>query len=445
FTAQYCIISESLNNSNHSKGAHGYGGIWGGQNASFHHNLIALHNSRTPRIGTSATVSSYKGKDDRESLVDIRNNVIYNWGSNSAYGGENGVRVNLVNNYYKPGPATEKIRFYQHYAASSNGGLRNDGSTLYAGGNVMEGNAELTADNWAGVDTYSDSITWTKCESISDGVEYNGELLTNDQYIYDYPITTLSAEDAYNDVIANAGANIIRDEIDERVVNDVINGTAPTGSVTGYGLIDSQDDVGGWCDLYGTKKTDTDKDGIPDEWEDSHGLDKTKRSDSISLASSGYTYIEEYANEIAANAQTDVDRSSFREILAEIDELDSDNYQETSYNDFLAVFDAQLEIYSDPSATQSEIDTAAAKLEAALNTLLNEGMSYSAALPKLIEQAEALDPYTYTAASYSVLQSAITSAETKLSAGSSESVLKSAYNTLNSAILALEIRARGEL
>src|SRR5690606_22374819 len=104
FTMQWCIISEALNSSIHEKGSHGYGGIWGGVNASFHHNLIASNNSRNPRFsGSSTTVNS------PDEFVDFRNNVIYNWGDNSAYGGEKG-NYNIVNNYFKPGPATSSSK-----------------------------------------------------------------------------------------------------------------------------------------------------------------------------------------------------------------------------------------------------------------------------------------------------------------------------------------------
>lgn len=101
FTLQWCIISESLRLGGHTKGPHGYGGIWGGMKASFHHNLLAHHDSRNPRLGPG--VNSTKDNE----IVDMRNNIIYNWCGNSCYGGE-AMHVNIVNNFYKPGPATPR-------------------------------------------------------------------------------------------------------------------------------------------------------------------------------------------------------------------------------------------------------------------------------------------------------------------------------------------------
>ena len=97
-TVQWCIASHSLVNAGHSKGAHGYGGNWGGSGASYHHNFMTNHGSRTPRLGPRPGTQ----KDER---MDLRNNVIHNPGGNAIYGGE-GMTVNIVNNYFKPGAAT---------------------------------------------------------------------------------------------------------------------------------------------------------------------------------------------------------------------------------------------------------------------------------------------------------------------------------------------------
>ena len=128
FTLQWCYVTESLNNAGHSKGAHGYGGLWGGKNASFHHNLIAHHVSRNPRFnGWKRSGLSYENPQDEER-VDFRNNVIYNWGDNSSYGGEALGKYNIVNNYFKYGPATKSSIRYKITQVDK------DGSATYAPG-----------------------------------------------------------------------------------------------------------------------------------------------------------------------------------------------------------------------------------------------------------------------------------------------------------------------
>ena len=111
FTLQYCFVTESLRDAGHVKGTHGYGGIWGGKNATFHHNLLAHHDSRNPRFDHDYVDAKHAGP------IDFVNNVIYNWGGNSTYGGEGstngagGRHINMVNNYYKDGPSTNtKVR-----------------------------------------------------------------------------------------------------------------------------------------------------------------------------------------------------------------------------------------------------------------------------------------------------------------------------------------------
>ena len=147
FTLQWCILSESLRTSIHAKGNHGYGAIWGGQKASFHHNLLACHDSRNPRF----CGSRYTNRPDLE-LVDLRNNVIYNWGSNSGYAAEGG-NYNIVNNYYKPGPATLTNR-KRIFSPGVDDGKNNQPAGVtgkfYVDGNYMDGAPDVTKNNWKG-------------------------------------------------------------------------------------------------------------------------------------------------------------------------------------------------------------------------------------------------------------------------------------------------------
>lgn len=295
FTLQWCIISESLKVSVHDKGNHGYGGIWGGYNATFHHNLLADHDSRNPRIAAGTTTGSVYDMANEMQLTDLRNNVIYNWGGNSAYGGQSAAPVNIINSYYKYGPATSssvKSRIYQ--LTSSGNGVTYDWSTdLYVDGNYVYGNSSVTADNSLGI--AKDSTTkyyyiWT-ASNITEEAK-----AVHFRYIDEYPVTTETAEEAYESVLSSAGASIVRDSVDTRIVNEVRTGTATCGT---KGLINTPSEAGGYPVLTGTKAKDSDNDGIPNEWEDAHGLDKFNKEDGLSVAPSGYLYIEEYANELA--------------------------------------------------------------------------------------------------------------------------------------------------
>ncbi|MDO5398126.1 MAG: hypothetical protein Q4G33_09345 [bacterium] len=298
FTMQWCIISESLKESVHGKGSHGYGGIWGGHNASYHHNLIAHHDSRNPRIATAGIAEAQTDVTKQTDLTDLRNNVVYNWGGNSAYGGENGAPVNIVNCYYKYGPSTDsskRSRIFQISAkkegdttGTNNLNCPGWGTDLYVSGNYVYGNEAVTGDNSKGVDFDGNTKTyglWTDANITED------EKTVHNRYIENYPITTDSAEAAYEKVLAGAGASIKRDAADERVVSDVRNGTGA--------LINTPSDAGGYPELTGTKAKDSDNDGIPNEWEDMHGLNKMDASDALEITESGYTNIEVYANALA--------------------------------------------------------------------------------------------------------------------------------------------------
>ena len=270
FTMQWCIISEALNNSVHVKGEHGYGGIWGGSKASFHHNLISSNNSRNPRFsGSSTTVNS------SDEFLDFRNNVIYNWEHNSIYGGEKGT-YNMVNNYFKSGPATPKSRKNRIVNPSEPYGK------FYVHGNFVEGFPDISKDNWKG------------------GVQCDRPLETQmkTEYPIDNNIKTQSAQEAYQAVLKSAGASLSRDSVDERLVSDVRTGTATIGN----GIIDSQEQVGGWPELKSKEAPkDTDQDGMPDAWEKQKGLDANKDDSALYTLDKDYTNLEVYINGLVQN------------------------------------------------------------------------------------------------------------------------------------------------
>ncbi len=287
FTMQWCTLTESLRISVHDKGTHGYGGIWGGQKASFHHNLFAHHDSRNPRM----CGSRYTGKPELE-LVDFRNNVIFNWGGNSGYAGEGG-SYNFVNNYYKYGPATSSSVRDRIFAPNKDNGSNSNVAGVYGkfyvDGNYMYGSSTVTSNNFAGIDP-------------QDGLTDND--VKSDNEFSKGQITTHTAEDAYDKVLAYAGTSLKRDSHDARIVSEIKSGTNTyVGSETGTskaGLIDTQSDVGGWPTYNSTAApTDTDQDGMPDDWEDANGLNKNSASDGSDYdLSKFYTNVEVYLNSL---------------------------------------------------------------------------------------------------------------------------------------------------
>jgi pectate lyase len=296
FTAQWCLISESLRYSHHLKGAHGYGGIWGSTNSSWHHNLLAHHSSRNPRI-----------EGDVANNVDMRNNVIYNWVFNSCYGGEKAT-VNIVNCYYKYGPATGsgvRDRIANPSAQKDAAGaliVPHAYGKWYVSGNYVYGSTSVTADNWLGMDPEV-AGEQSLCKST-----------TLFPVAVTYPVTTQSAQDAYNSVLNDAGCSLVRDSVDTRIINEVRTGTATYGGQTGAGLgiIDSQTTVGGWPTLNSLPAlADSDHDGMPDTWETTRGLNPGDPADrNGDRDGDGYTNLEEYLNWLCTPAaKADIDRN----------------------------------------------------------------------------------------------------------------------------------------
>ena len=293
FTMQWCIAAESLRDSVHSKGPHGYGGIWGGLGASFHHNLLAHHDSRNPRFNGART----HGTDGE--LVDLRNNVIYNWKGNSTYGGEPtdaGLpsHQNVFNNYYKNGPATGTgaIR-YRVLEPSEN--TASTGATFglfHVSGNYTAGSTTVSADNWAGG---VQAVTAAEIAVLKAATPFTVA-----------PVITQSAVEACPLVLAYAGCRLpARDSVDARIASEVASGTATyRGSKNNYpGIIDSQNDVGGWPTLASLPApADTDADGMPDAWETAHGLNPNSAADRNLTDADGYTRLENYLNSLATAA-----------------------------------------------------------------------------------------------------------------------------------------------
>lgn len=355
-TVQWCIVSQSLNNAGHAKGAHGYGGNWGGAGATYHHNLMVHHNSRTPRLGPRQGTQT----DER---MDLRNNVFYNWAGNGCYGGE-GMNVNIVNNYYKPGPGT-KTRGQNIQKRIAAPGIRTtsycsitkwneDGTpangngwtpmwhvwgTFYVEGNVNSMYADVSEDNWKlGVWNQID-----KSKSGNDGMLYVGngntqadvdaleEKMHRKEPVDFMAVTTHTAEKAYEVVLEYAGASLHRDGHDALMVSETREGKAEYTGGNGTstpGMIDNQDKMRGaydgdpvdasWPLLESMEAAkDTDRDGMPDDWEIANGLDPNNANDRNNKNEDGYTMLEVYMNSIVEEI-TDGEREGGEKMCSSI-------------------------------------------------------------------------------------------------------------------------------
>lgn len=287
-------------------------------------------------------------------------------------------------------------------------------------------------------------LNWTKCESISDGyVDDDGVLWANDQYIYDYPVTTTDAYSAYDYVLENAGASYNRDVTDERIINDVINGTYINGSKGSVGFIDSQDDVGGWCYIYeATASTDTDNDGIPDEWEDKNGLDKNNSKDALALSDSGYTNIEKYANEIVENpVKRNVNRIELNLAILAGSSLDLDAYYQADA-DKIQQLTEKAKIIFNTSDNQQEIDDITKELNELLDSV---EIMYMPLLQALVNEMSKIDTSIYTLESLTEFKAVLNKANQDLALTEDNLIFKADYNELKSAYEKLEISTLPEL
>jgi pectate lyase len=262
-TIQYCLISEAAG------GGHRFGGIWGNIYGTYHHNCFAHNDNRTPR---------WAGK--KNEWNDYRNNVVYNTGYGGCYGGLPGDKINMIANYYKPGPAT----------ADPSRIASPDGGDWHISKNVVVGADDVTADNWKGM--------------------RRNKYTRKDEPWPAMPIKEETAEEAYETFLAHGGCSFPnRDALDKRIVEEIRNGTANHGK---KGMITRPADAGSWPELKSTEPPpDKDHDGMPDAWESRNGLNPDDASDGSQPGKDGYTNLENYLNGLVSGiaAPTHVKKS----------------------------------------------------------------------------------------------------------------------------------------
>lgn len=285
-TLQWNMMYEPLNYSYHFEEGdkdfekHGYGGIWGGNHLTAHHNLFAHCNSRNPRWNGTRLGAT-------KEFADFRNNVIYNWGGNNTYGGEEG-NYNMISNYYKYGPSTSKSTRFRIVNPTRTDQL--GFGKFYVAGNFVDGAPEMSSNNWLGI------------HLGNNGTETDKQHAVMKEAFVSMDIPTESAEKAYESVLLHVGASFKRDTLDARIVNDVktrsgkiidVQGGFPHG--TAYA-----ETVNAWPALQSLPAlTDTDKDGMPDEWEKKNKLNPNDATDaSAHHLHNHYTNIEVYLNSL---------------------------------------------------------------------------------------------------------------------------------------------------
>ena len=300
-TIQNTISAKSLDTYNHA-----FGSTLGGENCSFMRNLWASNAGRNPSIGWNG-------------IFNFANNVIYNWVHRSVDGGDYTALYNIINNYYKPGPLTPKDTPVGHRILKPESGRSKLGyyvfGRVYCNGNIMEGNETVTKDNWAGGVQVED-------QPNTDG--YTADMKWNEPFpMPSFPI--MPAQEAYNFVMENVGANIPkRDIIDQRIIEEVKTGKAyykegldpesfyqfkyrrlPKDSYK-KGVITDIKQVGGYPEYKGKAYKDSDNDGMPDAWEKANGLNPNDPSDANKdCTGDGYTNIEKYINGIDTKTKVD--------------------------------------------------------------------------------------------------------------------------------------------
>lgn len=328
FTMQWCIISESLRLAGHSKGQHGFGAIWGGRNASFHHNIIAHNDNRNPRFDPGRLTGRKHKEEMLSNVVDFRNNTVYNWGRNVSYGGE-AMKINFIANYYKAGPASvaDGKLFGMDCETKESNPIYGKWGKVYMDGNVY--------------DSCDDKVSRTTGNNFEYGVIRPGnsrikslnkdekESLMSDKAFETALVTTQKAGEAFISALTSSGCSKFRDSVDKRIVEEIKTRTATckgsdkhngigrdengfnwkSESYPKAGIIDSPWDTrppmaesgwNPWSEYFHSKskEKDSDGDGMPDKWEKAKGLDPFRYNPSGRDIDAYYDNIEVYINEI---------------------------------------------------------------------------------------------------------------------------------------------------
>ncbi|HEY1719303.1 MAG TPA: polysaccharide lyase [Verrucomicrobiae bacterium] len=299
-TIQWTISSEALNTYNHA-----FGGDWGGRNSGFHHNLFACNTGRNPSVAMTYD-------------FNFVNNVLFNWRHRTIDGGGEESLYNIINNYFKPGPAVEngpiKYRILEPSATVTKQDPIPRFGKAYVAGNVVVGNEKVTADNWAGGVQFADGGSKDDPTiSTNENVKALVAQVRVDKPFPMPPMTITSAKAAYEAVLKDAGDTLPRrDAVDKRVIKEVrtgkvwsegkeflppqMKGLAKNNfGKAGNGIITDISQVGGYPDYKGEPVKDLCADGIPLSWKKKFGLD----TNDVSLAQKdlqgdGYTVFEKY-------------------------------------------------------------------------------------------------------------------------------------------------------
>ena len=295
-TMQNCIFSEGLNTYHHA-----FGSTIGGLNSTFHHNLWACNTGRNPSVGMIGDFT-------------FINNVVFNWVHRTVDGGDHRSYYTIENNYFKPGPATPRDkeigwRLLKPESERSKT-VQDHFGIAYVHGNIVEGNAKVTAENWNG-GVQPD----VKVESLADALKK----IRRDVPFPHAPLPVQDADKIFDSVLANVGATLpVRDAVDQRVTEMVrtgkVSAQAGTNATeaaahTGYskqalaelerliplGLITNPSQVGGYPDYKGEPWKDLGADGIRQSWKEKFHLDVNDPAlANKDLQGDGYTIIEKF-------------------------------------------------------------------------------------------------------------------------------------------------------